>query len=71
MHLIRDSSKEKPLELEMGWLCEENGFKHTHVPKELVKQADIAGKTALEGSATTTSGSSNAGVESKTSMEVE
>jgi hypothetical protein len=52
LHLIRDTSKEKPLELEMGWLCAESGFKHSHVPKDLVSAADQAGKTALEGGAT-------------------
>ena len=33
----------------MGWLCAENGFKHSPVPKALVAAADAAGKAALEG----------------------
>lgn len=65
MHLIRDTSKEKPLELEMGWLCAESGFKHALVPKALVAAADVAGKAALEGSAR----ESSAALEEK-SMEV-
>lgn len=36
----------------MGWLCAETDFKHSHVPKDLIAQADQAGKTALEGGAT-------------------
>mmetsp|Transcript_23039 Transcript_23039/g.49868 ORF Transcript_23039/g.49868 Transcript_23039/m.49868 type:complete len:116 (-) Transcript_23039:79-426(-) len=51
LHMIRDNSKEKPLELEMGWLCAETQFKHALVPSELVAAADAAGKAALEGSA--------------------
>ena len=50
LHLVRDTSKEKPVELEMCWLCEESGFKHALVPKALVAAADAAGKAALEGS---------------------
>lgn len=65
LHLIRDSGKEKPLELEMGWLCAETGFKHAMVPKELVLASDAAGKAAAEGGATLTT----AAVEEKT-MEV-
>mmetsp|Transcript_52055 Transcript_52055/g.102737 ORF Transcript_52055/g.102737 Transcript_52055/m.102737 type:complete len:275 (+) Transcript_52055:53-877(+) len=72
LHLIRDTSKEKPLELEMGWLCAETGFKHAHVPKDLVLASDAAGKVALEGGATLayTQQTGSAATEEKT-MEVE
>lgn len=36
MHIIRDASKDKPFELEMGWLCEESGMKFALVPKPLL-----------------------------------
>ena len=36
MHIIRDASKDKPFELEMGWLCEETNMKFALVPKPLV-----------------------------------
>lgn len=68
LHLIRDTSKEKPLELEMGWLCAESSFKHAMVPKELVLASDAAGKAAAEGGATLTSA---AAVEEKTMDVVE
>jgi hypothetical protein len=78
LHLIRDTSKEKPLELEMGWLCAESSFKHTHVPKDLVAAADAAGKVALEGGATLAyakatgaAAESSAATEEKSGMEVE
>ena len=51
LHLIRDSSKEKPLEIEMGWMCEETNFEHSHVPKELVAAAEAQAKASLEGGA--------------------
>lgn len=40
--MIRDPSKEKPLELEMGWLCAETKNVFSHVPKDLVQSADAA-----------------------------
>jgi len=35
MYLIRDPSKDKPFELEIGWLTAANGWKHSHVPEQL------------------------------------
>lgn len=49
LHVIRDPSKDKPFELEMGWLCSETQFKHALVPQEIVSAADIAAKSALDG----------------------
>jgi hypothetical protein len=34
--LIRDVGKDKPFELEMGWLCEETDWKFALVPAALV-----------------------------------
>lgn len=45
MYVVRDSSQDKPFELEMGWLCEETEWKYTAVPTELVRAADSDGKT--------------------------
>jgi hypothetical protein len=36
MYVIRDASKDKPFELEMGWLCEETNMKFSLVPKALL-----------------------------------
>ncbi len=36
MHLVRDPTKDKPFELEMGWLCEETEWKYSMVPKSLM-----------------------------------
>jgi hypothetical protein len=38
--VVRDPSKDKPLETEMGWLCAESHWKHCHVPEALVKEAE-------------------------------
>jgi len=40
LHLIRDPTKEKPLELDIGWICEENNWKFSSVPADLVLEAD-------------------------------
>ena len=51
LHIIRDPSKDKPFELEMGWLTETSGYTYTLVPADAVKAADAKGKASLEGSA--------------------
>lgn len=50
LQLIRD--KEKPIEIEMGWLCEETNFKHALVPSAMLKEASEKALAALEGSST-------------------
>jgi len=52
LYTIRDPSKDKPFELEMGWLCEATGWKHSLVPADLVKGADERAKAAAAGGAT-------------------
>ncbi len=52
MQLVRDQSKEKPLELEMGWLCAETEWKHALVPAALVAAADKLAVASVEGGAT-------------------
>jgi len=49
LQLVRDQSKEKPLELEMGWLCEATGWKHSLVPKDLLNEADKLALASVEG----------------------
>jgi 20S proteasome subunit alpha 7 len=51
LHTIRDPSKDKPFELEMGWMCEETAMKHSFVPADLVAAADAAAKAAVTGGA--------------------
>lgn len=51
LHLIRDPTKDKPFELEMGWLCEESGWKHQMVPSALVTEADASARASLAGHA--------------------
>jgi len=48
MHTIRDPSKDKPFELEMGWLYEGNGYTQELVPAEIVKAAETKAKSTLE-----------------------
>lgn len=49
MYVIRDPSKDKPFELEMGWLCEESQWKHSLVPADLLAEADANGKALSTG----------------------
>lgn len=67
---MRDQSKEKPLELEMGWLSAETEWKHALVPKELVAEADKLAVAAVEGSSASVAGETEGAGEEKT-MEVE
>lgn len=56
LQLIRDESREKPLELEMGWISAATNFKHVLVPKELVLEADTAALAAVAGQTIPTEG---------------
>mmetsp|Transcript_37132 Transcript_37132/g.27445 ORF Transcript_37132/g.27445 Transcript_37132/m.27445 type:complete len:287 (+) Transcript_37132:52-912(+) len=47
LQVIRDPAKDKPLEIEMGWLCAENNFVFGHVPAVLVRSADEAALAEL------------------------
>lgn len=51
LHVIRDPSKDRPFELEMGWLTAANNWKYQMCPMDMVRDADARGKASLEGSA--------------------
>merc|ERR1711997_904634 len=48
IYLLHEEGKDKPFELEMSWLCEESGWEHKGVPRDVMKEsvewakADIA-----------------------------
>ncbi len=62
LHVIRDPTKDKPLELELGWLTEGTNWNFVHVPKELVQEADKYGLNVVgvEGSIVDTGASTAA-----------
>lgn len=66
LQVIRDPAKDKPIEIEMGWVCAESGWKHAHVPEDIVKEADAEALRSVGEASATTQGV----VEEKT-MEVE
>jgi len=68
LQLIRDPSKDKALEVEMGWLCAESNFQFVQVPQELVKRAD---ELALAEIGVQGIGAAAAGSETQQTMEVE
>jgi len=39
IHALHDEAKDKPFELEMSWLCEESGWEHKGVPRNIIKEA--------------------------------
>jgi len=45
LYTVRDPSKDKPFEIEMGWLCNETNWKYSMVPKDLLDSANAAGST--------------------------
>jgi len=48
MYTIHDEVKDKQFELEMTWICDESGRKHTLIPADLKAAAEAAGKAAKE-----------------------
>ena len=49
MYTIRDPSKDKPFELEMGWLSALTNWKYASVPQAAVAAADAAAKANVVG----------------------
>jgi 20S proteasome subunit alpha 7 len=39
IYTLYDSSKDKPFELEMSWLCEGTEWKHVGVPRDVIASA--------------------------------
>ena len=48
IYTLYDESKDKPFELEMSWLCEETGWKHEGVPKDVIASAVEWAKREIE-----------------------
>jgi len=48
IHLLHDESKDKPFELEMSWICEESGWEHKGVPKDLIAESVEWAKKDIE-----------------------
>lgn len=40
LHTIHDPSKDKSIELEMGWISEETSWIFSHVPHSILSDAD-------------------------------
>lgn len=36
LNIVHDDLKDKPMELELGWVCAESGWKYQAVPKSLL-----------------------------------
>lgn len=48
MHLLHAEQKDaKPIECEVSWICEKSGWKHTGVPKDILKTAEDWAKEQL------------------------
>ena len=48
IYSVHDDVKDKDFELELSWVCEESGWVHKQVPKDLLTAAEEAAKAALE-----------------------
>merc|ERR1719162_206055 len=48
MHGLHDEVKDKPFELEVAWICEESGWKHSMVSKEIRDEAVDWAKKKIE-----------------------
>jgi len=48
IYKVHDDAKDKDFELELSWVCEESGFKHQLIPKDVFDESVQAAKAALE-----------------------
>jgi 20S proteasome subunit alpha 7 len=61
MHTVHDSSKDKPFELELAWVCEESGWKFGWVPEDIRTAANEEGLRRASGTAAATAAGGAAG----------
>jgi len=47
IYTLYEEGKDKPFELEMSWLCEESGWKHKGVPKDIINESVEWAKQAI------------------------
>jgi 20S proteasome subunit alpha 7 len=48
IHQVHDDNKDKDFELEMTWICTESNGKHVPVPADLLAEAEVKARAALE-----------------------
>ena len=48
MYDVHNASKDKEMELEITWICQESAWKHEFVPRELMQEAESYAKSSLE-----------------------
>eukprot|EP01028_Stygiella_incarcerata_P002499 TRINITY_DN1469_c0_g1_i2.p2 TRINITY_DN1469_c0_g1~~TRINITY_DN1469_c0_g1_i2.p2 ORF type:complete len:147 (-),score=41.41 TRINITY_DN1469_c0_g1_i2:170-610(-) len=48
LHEAHTEHRDKPFEIELGWICDESDRQFTRVPEELRAEADAIGRQALE-----------------------
>uniref|UniRef100_A0A7S2UI50 Proteasome subunit alpha type n=1 Tax=Attheya septentrionalis TaxID=420275 RepID=A0A7S2UI50_9STRA len=47
IHVLHDSAKDKPFELEMSWICEESKWSHKGVPRTVIAESVAWAKQAI------------------------
>lgn len=47
IHTLHEEGKDKPFELEMGWLTEANGWEFVQVPKETIAASEKLAKDEI------------------------
>jgi len=52
LYTIRDTTKDKPFELEISWLCEESKWTHCAIPSNLLTDADRQARVSVTGGGT-------------------
>lgn len=48
IHMLHDSNKDKPFELELSYITESTDWKHVGVPQDVIKEATVWAKEQLE-----------------------
>jgi len=48
LHSVHDEAKDKPMEVELGWICEASGWKFATVPKDITAAAEAWAKRQID-----------------------
>lgn len=48
LYSVHDDAKDKPMEIELSWVCEASGWRHQAVPKDIHTGAETWAKAQIE-----------------------
>ena len=48
MYEVHNAAKDKEIELEISWICQQSGWKHEFIPQKFLEEAESFAKNSLD-----------------------